>query len=128
MKKLVQKLGLIAFAAIVMAACGGSSSDSPSAVVKAYYKAAVAEDFMSVVEFMDGSEKATAEEKKQMADFLSAMAKSFGGVKTFEIQGEEISEDGTTATVQCIQTSGKGQTDVKTVKLQKVDGKWKIKL
>ncbi len=124
MKKLI--IILCAFLATVgIISCG--SSNTPSGVVKEYYKALSAGKY----------EKAVSMTTIQNQEDIKAYAQKLEGagfkVSSYEILSEEIADDGENAVVEVkIATSTSDnptpKEDNKKVRLKKMDGKWRIHL
>ena len=110
--------------AVVFCAC--SSSSSPKAVVNDYYKALKNGDFEKAMTYTTLTDEAEIQQNvKKMQDFKFQ-------VTDYEILSEEIAEDGENATVDVKYTASNAFKETpeeqnETVKLVKVDGKWKIK-
>lgn len=129
MKKLVS----LAVAALVVCSfafvgCkGAAKSDSPSKVVEKAMQCAVDKDYEGMVKYFDDG-TSTEEERHQAAAFIGMVYEMAGGLKDFEILGEEISEDGMTATVKMKITTGSGEERESEGKLEKTDKGWLLKV
>ena len=75
--------------------------------------------------FDDGT--ATEEELKQAAAFIAMGYEMVGGLKSYEVLDEEISEDGTTATVKMKMTTGNDVEKETEALLEKTDNGWVLK-
>lgn len=123
MKKITLIISTVILA-VVFCAC--SSSSSPKAVVNDYYKALKSGDFEKAMTYTTLTDEAEIQQNvKKMQDFKFQ-------VTDYEILSEEIAEDGETATVDVKYTASNAFKETpeeqnETVKLVKVDGKWKIK-
>ena len=129
MKK-VMTFVMAAVMAFAMIGCGGNSgakkSDSPSDVVKKAMTCAVNEDYVGMVKYFNGTQDASEEELKQAAGVIALLYSLGGGVKDFEILGEEIDEDGTEAEVKLRLTDTKGNTRESEAELTKTDAGWML--
>ena len=106
--------------------CKGGA-DSPSKVVEKAMKCAVDKDYEGMVKYFDDG-TGTEEEMKQAAAFIGMVYEMAGGLKDYEILGEEISEDGMTATVKMKITTGSGDERETEGELEKTDKGWVLKL
>jgi uncharacterized protein with von Willebrand factor type A (vWA) domain len=121
--------------AMFVASCGGGGN-SPADIQKSVYSQIQKGNYEKGVKILcdnlDGDKTPSAEEKMQFAKGLTEKAKQSieakGGVKSFEIVEEVISEDGASATVNSKITYGDGSTQEQSSKYVKKDGKWKIAL
>lgn len=128
MKKLIYFL-MSAIALLLVVSC--SSSNTPSGAMKTYLSAVESGDYEK---FVDGIHMKNvkpddmAETKEGMTAMLKEKAskdlEKRGGLKSFEILSEEISEDGNTAVVEFKQVYGNGDEVNSEQKMVKVDGKW----
>jgi ABC-type glycerol-3-phosphate transport system substrate-binding protein len=128
--KLLKSLMLVVAAGLMLTACGGGSSASPSEVAKKFVEATVNLDFEEVKKYIakehfESIDKATKQlespEAKAYLETYKALAKD---VKV-EVVSEEISEDGNSATVT-LSYAIMGQTQEQKLPLIKEDGAWKI--
>ena len=127
MKKLLSFILALAVAGVVTS-CGGGAS-TPSAAAKTYTQYMADGDYEKLVEAIHFEDPSTAASSKAMlVAMLTEKGKESleekGGLKSFEIVSETISEDGLTAEVEIVQTFGDGSTDETTMDLVLVDGKW----
>ena len=137
MKKIFSVLAVVAIA-FFTANCGGGSGggNNPASIEKSIYTQMQKGNFEKAVEIMlenlDSDKIPSAEEKAQFLTTFTKKAKqSFdakGGIKSFEILGEEISEDGLKATVTSKIVFGNGEEETNKSKYVKVDGKWKFSM
>ena len=88
---------------------------------------AVDKDYEGMVKYFDDG-TSTEEERHQAAAFIGMVYEMAGGLKDFEILGEEISEDGMTATVKMKITTGSGEERESEGKLEKTDKGWLLKV
>jgi ABC-type glycerol-3-phosphate transport system substrate-binding protein len=127
--KLLKNLVLVVAAGLMMTACGGGGA-TPSEVAKKAMEATfnfdsnalkdlVAKDLIPAVE------EAIAQQESEEGKAQIEMAKGFLKEAKFEVVGEEIAEDGNTATVT-VKVSAMGQEDEQTLNLVKEEGKWKL--
>ena len=131
----MKKLFILAVACVLaftLNSCGGhgaSKGDSPSDVVKKALTCVVNEDFNGMVQYIEGVDQASEEEVKEAAAWLSLLYGIGGGIKEFKIIGEEVAEDGQTATVTLNITdrSGNSHEDQGHV-VRTDDGRWALTL
>jgi hypothetical protein len=130
MKKVFSLLTAAAFV-FLAASCGGGNS--PASIEKSIHAQMQKGNYKKAVEMMfdnmDGLKEEPTEE--QMAAFVGkveASDKEHGGIKSFEIVSEDISEDGLTAEVTSKIVYGNGKEDTQTTKYVKKDGKWKMSM
>ncbi len=131
MKKCTSFL-IVAVIALFAASCGGSNT--PAGIEKSIYTQMQMGNYDKAVEMLvdhlAGDKEATAEEKAQMVTVLAPKAKQTyeakGGIKSFEITEEKISEDGESATVSSKIVYGNGEEGTNTSKYVKKDGVWKL--
>jgi len=105
---------------------GGAKSDSPSKVLEKALQCAVDKDYEGMVKYFDDG-TATEEELKQAAAFIAMGYEMVGGLKSYEVLDEEISEDGTTATVKMKMTTGNDVEKETEALLEKTDNGWVLK-
>ena len=112
--------------------CGGGGN-TPAGIEKSILTQMQKGNYDKAIEIMMAHLDATAEQKAQLAAFinsekLKAEAEKKGGIASFEVIKEEISEDGLTATVETktVYKDGKEKTD--TNKYVKKDGKWLLSI
>lgn len=128
MKKILY-LSLMAFMSLLIASC---SNDSPSKALEHYMNAMIDKDFEEVANGIAYKEGLTPEEQQMAHDRWVAMLQNKaeksdeqqGGIKSFEVISEEISEDGNSATVTYKQVYGDGTEKEGTQAMVKRDGKW----
>jgi uncharacterized alkaline shock family protein YloU len=131
----VKSILAVAAIALLAASCGGGSN-SPSGITKSIYSQFQKGNYEKGVEVfvahLDSDEEGTAEEKQQFIKGFTEKAKASmdeqGGIKSFEIVKETISEDGVKATVETKVTYGDGSTKDESLGFVKKDGAWKISL
>jgi uncharacterized protein with von Willebrand factor type A (vWA) domain len=131
----VRSILAVAAIAFFAAGCGGGSN-SPAGIEKAIYSQLQKGNYEKAVEILadnlDGNKTPTAEEKAQFVKGLNEKAKQStdakGGIKSFEIVSETISEDGESAKVETKIVYGNGKEEPQTTKYVKKDGAWKISL
>ena len=131
MKKLFISM-FVAVVAFTLWSCG--PANTPSAVAEEACKCVQNEDYEGYVELMDLKETKNQESEKQQ---FVAMLREKGtktmekkqGIKSYKVESEEISEDGTSATVKMKVVYGDGSEDTNKIKLVKNDkGEWKVSL
>ena len=129
MKKLFISM-FVAVVAFTLWSCG--PANTPSAVAEEACKCVQNEDYEGYVELMDLKETKNQESEKQQ---FVAMLREKGtktmekkqGIKSYNVESEEISEDGKSATVNMKVVYGDGSEDTNKIKLVKNDkGEWKI--
>jgi len=138
MKKIFSFLTMAAIVFFVTN-CGGktgSGSNGPASIEKAIHTQMQKGNYTKAVEIMidnlDGEKTPTAEEKAEFIAMFSEKAaqsnEAKGGIKSFEIISEDISEDGLSATVSTKFVYGNGEESTETSKYAKRDGKWKLSM
>lgn len=129
MKKLFISM-FVAVVAFTLWSCG--PANTPSAVAEEACKCVQNEDYEGYVELMDLKETKNQESEKEQ---FVAMLREKGtktmekkqGIKSYNVESEEISEDGKSATVNMKVVYGDGSEDTNKIKLVKNDkGEWKI--
>ncbi len=122
-----------AFSLFLLVACGGNT---PSAVAEKAYGYMKDGEYAKCVELMysdtENSEEYEAGAKMMegmlQASYEKAKAKN-GGIKSYEVVSEELSEDGEEAVVNMKVTYEDGSVDDEDMKLKKnKDGDWKLYL
>ncbi len=133
MKKLIY-LTMIIGIATFMTSCG-SGTNSPSAAAGEISELMQDGDYGDIVDhlYFESSEGEDVEAQKEMlAAILEEKAgKSIeqqGGLKNYEILGEEIAEDGNSATVRVKYYYADGDEDTQNMDFVKDDGDWLLKL
>ena len=121
----MKKLIVILCAVVAVFGLTSCNSSSPSATVKAYYKALQAGDYEKALSYTDITDQEAIQ--KQIEKYKGFDIK----VVDFEILSEKISEDGNSATVEVKSTvtssfQEEPEESTKEMKLVKVDGKWKL--
>ena len=131
MKKLFISM-FVAVVAFTLWSCG--PANTPSAVAEKACKCVQNEDYEGYVELMDLKETKNQESEKEQ---FVAMLREKGtktmekkqGIKSYNVESEEISEDGKSATVNMKVVYGDGSEDTNKIKLVKNDkGEWKVSL
>jgi hypothetical protein len=129
--------GLIAVLAVVwlMASCGGGGGNTPSGIAKAFYTHAKAGNYEKACRAAIPKDACTAEMEKDMPyedgiKLISGLLKygieAEGGVKSFSVGEENISEDGKTATVTVTVITGNGEENEMPHSFAKENGKWRM--
>ncbi|MDR2125768.1 MAG: DUF4878 domain-containing protein [Prevotellaceae bacterium] len=127
--KLLKSLILVVAAGLVITACGGGAS-TPSDVVKKFNEATLkldlkeAKKYVAKAHYEDIDKLIAKIETPEVQPMLEVFKASVKDAK-FEIIGEEIAEDGNTATVK-VKVSVMGQENEEDTPLIKEDGQWKI--
>ena len=114
---------------------GGSSDastavnkkDSPSDVMEKALKQLKDKDYKGVIQYMPDAKEASEEEITQMAALIEMVYEANGGLKDYEILGEEISEDGQSAKVTVKYIFGNGEEKEDSDKLILSESGWVIK-
>lgn len=129
MKKLVSlAVAVLVVCSFAFVGCkGATKSDSPSKVVEKALQCAVDKDYEGMVKYFDDG-TGTEEELKQAASMIGMMYEMVGGLKSFEILGEEIAEDGQSATVKAKIVSGDDKENESETSVYKTDNGWVIKI
>ncbi len=118
------------FAAII--SCS-SSSNTPSGVVEVLVKSMKSGDYKAVgsIIYTDGSEEA-AQMKVAIVSMLedkgAKTIEEMGGIKSYEITNEEISEDGESAEVTVNLVYGNGETKEDSYDTINKDGQWYLEV
>ncbi|MBP5563648.1 MAG: DUF4878 domain-containing protein [Bacteroidales bacterium] len=121
----MKKLFVILLAVVAVFGLTSCKSNSPSKVVDNYYKALQAGDYQKAMTYTDLVDQ--EEIQKQIEKYQGFDVK----IISYEVVSETIAEDGNTAEVEVKQSAtssfnSEPKEDTKTLKLVKVDGKWKI--
>lgn len=131
MKKLFISM-FVAVVAFTLWSCG--PANTPSAVAEEACKCVQNADYEGYVELMDLKETKKQESEKEQ---FVAMLREKGtktmekkqGIKSYNVESEEISEDGKSAIVKMKVVYGDGSEDTNKIKLVKNDkGEWKVSL
>jgi hypothetical protein len=101
--------------------------DSPSDVMEKALKTLQQKDYKGIVKYMPSAEDASEDDIAQMAALIEMVYEVNGGLKDYEILGEEISEDGQSATVTTKYIFGNGETKEDIDKLILTENGWLIK-
>ncbi len=128
MKNLISYLCVMA-CAIFLAACS-NSSNRPENVVEKYANYIQNEKYEKIVEITHFNKELTKEQKTEFAQMLSDKVskniEQHNGLKSIEITGAEVAEDGATAVVHIIMHYGDGSEKMDDVKTILVDGNWML--
>ncbi len=135
MKKVWNVLALVGLV-VAFTNCSGCCDKGPAAIEKSIYKELQKGDYHQAAELLvsnlDTSEESTAEEKEQTIQLFAEKAQSSmeakGGIKSFEITEEAISEDGLSAVVSTKVVYGDNTEKVEQTKYVNKDGVWKMSL
>ena len=84
-------------------------------------------DYKGVIQYMPNAKEASEEEIAQMAALIEMVYEANGGLKDYEILGEEISEDGQSAKVTVKYIFGNGEEKEDSDKLILSESGWVIK-
>ncbi|MFI3332894.1 MAG: DUF4878 domain-containing protein [Rikenellaceae bacterium] len=122
------------FAAIFAVALSCSSSSStPSAVVESFAECMKSGDYetLSDLIYSDGSEESAQMKAAIVSVFKEKGAESIkdmGGIKSYQVVDEEISEDGQSAEVTLSVVYGNGETNEDTYDTMLKDDKWYLEI
>ncbi|MFI3261915.1 MAG: DUF4878 domain-containing protein [Rikenellaceae bacterium] len=113
-----------------------SSQSSPKDAAEKYAKCVQKGDFEGLVDLFymksTGDTAKDKEQKDQLVSMFNEKAKpeieKKGGIKSYTIGEETISEDGESAKVKVTFEYGDGTTDDEKTNLEKVDGKWYLSM
>ena len=125
MKRILGALSLILVVSVLIIGCGGNKTSTPKDAVNEYYslmKSGKMEKAMALTTMTD------EEIKKEIAKYEGFKLE----IKNYEIVSEQIAEDGQSAKVKvkfCFTSSmtDKVEEQTSTVKLNLIEGVWKIK-
>ena len=135
MKKLVNLMAFIAIALFVTN-CGGNEAKTPATMEKAFYSELQKGNYEKAAELiiknLSTDKEMTGEENAQLIKSFTEKAKQStetkGGVKSFEVVEEKISEDGLSATVSTKVVYGNGTESTEQTKYEKKDNVWKLSM
>ncbi|MDR3194789.1 MAG: DUF4878 domain-containing protein [Tannerella sp.] len=114
----------ILFGSLMFAACGGNSN-SPSGIVKSAYTELQKGNYDKYFDIAIAlTDRVSEDEKESYVNLITEVMEANGGLKSFEIQNEEISEDGLTATIEIKIVYGNGTDSTQKAKFEKKDGVW----
>jgi len=121
---------IIAFVALILSACSGST---PSSAAQELVGDLQSKNYQKLVNSLATDPKATPEETTKNKEMLVALLKEKGektiaekgGLKSYEVISENVTPDESKATVKMKYTYGNGTTEEGVVNLVKADGKWK---
>ncbi|MBQ9357518.1 MAG: DUF4878 domain-containing protein [Prevotella sp.] len=125
MKKLFVAFSLAFMMLAVMSSCGSSTS-SPSEVALAATKCMQDKDFSGYVDLTDTDSDSKEMMVSMIGEKATQQVDSKGGITSFDVQSEEIADDGKTAVVKMNIAYGNGDTEVKDIKCVNKDGKWLV--
>lgn len=136
MKKSILYLASCLLAVVLFTACGGGKSATPSDKAKDCIELLKNYDYETLTQDLYFAEDVSAEEQEQTKEMLTALfneklkpqIESHGGIASYEIVSEEISEDGTTAVVKAVYTYGDGTTEEAKYDMVNDNGEWKLSL
>lgn len=125
MKRILGALSLILVVSVLIIGCGGNKTSTPKDAVNEYYslmKSGKMEKAMALTTMTD------EEIKKEIAKYEGFKLE----IKNYEIVSEQIAEDGQSAKVKVKFSFTSSMTDkveeqTSTVKLNLIEGVWKIK-
>ena len=128
-RTLTLALALLVAGTMALVACGGGKgtagkANTPTGTFEKYADCIKGGDFAKAVEWLDGSNEATQEQKDFFVALMQEASKDKGGLKSYEVLSEEISEDGQTAKLKVKYTWGNGETKETTEKLKKTEDGW----
>jgi hypothetical protein len=120
MKKIASLI--VAISVLALVSCGsGNQASGPAKAVKTYL------DYVKDGKY--GKAISCYQQAAELQAFEGKMEESMdkqGGLKSFVLGEETMSEDGNSATVEAILTHGNGEVETQTLRLNKIDGEWKI--
>lgn len=130
MKKVVYFL-LATVVVLFIVNCGGTPN-TPAGIEKAMYSQLKKGNYEKAIEILfdnleDKAETKDLAKEQMIKGFAEKAKQSFdekGGIKSFEIVKETISEDGEHATVESKMVYGKGEEETQKSNYVKKDGKW----
>ncbi len=136
MKKSLYLMIAVTFFLLTAGCSKGSAGKSPKDIEKSIYTELQKGNYDKAIEMifenMESDEVTPAEKKSEVMKVFAEKTKQStdakGGLKNFEIIGEEISEDGKTATVTTKITYGNGSEDTQSSSYVNRDGVWKLKI
>ncbi len=102
--------------------------NTPSAVVEKSLKDLQNKDYKAALMQTEGIDAASEEDIVALAELAKALYESNGGLTDYEILGEEIAEDGQSATVKTKYTFGNGEVKEDTEFLILTENGWKMKM
>ena len=125
----------VAVIAFFIASCGGGDNTA-AGIEKSIYSQMEKGNYEKAIEILiesiDSERTPSAEEKAKVLTALAEEAKQSieaqGGIKSFEITGEDISEDGLVAIVTSKIVYGGGKEEFNKSKYVNKDGKWKLSM
>lgn len=128
MKKLLA--GLFACVCVfLMAACGSTGGNTPTAVAENYLSELKAGNYENLVDQLYFKQELTDTDKEQLVAMCKGKVEKTieknGEIKGWTINSEEIAEDGQTAVVKYTLHHENKDVEDK-VKLINVDGEWKV--
>ena len=132
----VFSLVVVAVIGFFTANCGGSGGNTPASIEKSIYTQMQKGDYKKAAEIMvenfDSEKPLSSKEKTEyvviFTEKIKQSAETQEGIKSFEIEGEEFSEDGLSATVSTKFVYGNGEEKTETTKYVKKDGKWRLSM
>lgn len=129
MKKLVSLAvaAMVVFSFAFVGCKGAAKSDSPSKVVEKAMKCAVDKDYEGMIKYFDDG-TASEEDLKQAAAFIGMGYEMVGGLKSYEVLGEEIAEDGMSAKVKLKVVNGQDEERETEAEVEKTDKGWVLRL
>ena len=126
MKKVLSFLSLV----LVTLAFVSCSQNSPEGVITKYVADIQAGQYEDAIDLFYFKKNLSDKDKQQYASlFRDKVAKDLdkkGGIKSVEITGTDMAEDGLSANVHYVLKYGDGTSKSETSKVLKVDDQWKI--
>lgn len=123
--RIMKKFASMAVALLLvcfMVSCGPATPSDIAADSIEYIQAG---DYESYVNTFDMSAEDKAQYREMFEKKATESLEESGGIQSYEIVSETISEDGTEATVEAVITYGNGETDNASFKFRKVGEEWK---
>lgn len=137
MRKLFYLFSAITLVTLVISACG-PKANTPSAAAEKVAKAMQKGDYKTVVNQMNFDEeegvssKDVDDQKEMFASLLEEKASESiaenGGIKSYEIIEETISEDGQTAEVKVKYTYHNNSVETETMSFSNINGDWLLEV
>lgn len=129
MKKFLSYFVAIIAVAVVVTSCGGGSASTPSQAAEKMIKHIQKSDFESFSQGLNIQDEKEREEFTAVMEEKAAKAPDELVIASYEILGEEISEDGTSAKVMTNMVYSDGSDRASTMKFSlDENSEWKMEL
>ena len=124
---------LLSLATIMLFASCGGGGNTPASIEKSMYQQFQKGNYKKGIDILMENLDATAEQKAQFSAFfndekIKKEAENSGGIKSFEIVKEEISEDGLSAVVETKIVYTDDTEKTQSTNYVKKDGKWYLSM